>query len=228
MAESLDFLWAHEASSLTAFSLACPNCGAAGDKSPLCLSRPGSSRPWTLLLCPDCTAGFYEDQRVSDYADEGMSAESTTYFLQQGAAVSIFADILAHIQKPPGSTYVEIGCGFGFGLDVAHHAMGWQARGMDPAELSAVGRRMLGVDIIPAYFDPTTVPTGSCDIVMATEVLEHLPDPAGFLRDIRRGLKEDGIAVLTTPDIAAVRPAWSACCGRRASPMFGSKATAGS
>ncbi|MCB8879149.1 class I SAM-dependent methyltransferase [Acidisoma cellulosilytica] len=207
MADSLDFLWADEGTSQAPVKLRCPNCGNLGEKSPICFARPGNSPAWSLLLCPDCTAGFYENQTVSDYADEGMSAESTTYFLQQGAAVSIFADILAHIQKPPGAVYVEIGCGFGFGLDVAQHAMGWQARGMDPAELSAIGRHLLGVDITPAYFDPTTVPSGSCDVVMATEVLEHLPDPAGFLREIRRGLKPDGIAVLTTPDIAAVRPA---------------------
>ncbi|MCB8873859.1 class I SAM-dependent methyltransferase [Acidisoma silvae] len=208
MAESLDFLWADPAAALPSpDSPSCPNCGSSHPKSLICRSLPGRDPVWALLRCPDCTAGFYEDQTVSDYADEGMTAESTTYFLQQGAAVSIFADILAHIQKAPGAAYVEIGCGFGFGLDVAHHAMGWSARGMDPADLSAVGRRLLGVDITPAYFDPTTVPSGSCDVVMATEVLEHLPDPGGFLREIRRGLKPDGIAVLTTPDIAAVRPA---------------------
>lgn len=207
MAESLDFLWVQDAPATRSSCMSCPNCGATGEKPPICLSKPGAHPAWLLLRCPACGAGFYEDQTVSDYADEGMSAESTTYFLQQGAALSIFADILAHIRKPPGATYVEIGCGFGFGLDVAHHAMGWTARGMDPADLSAVGRRMLGVDILPAYFDPTTVADSSCDVVMATEVLEHLPDPAGFLREIRRGLKPDGIAVLTTPDIAAVRPA---------------------
>jgi len=136
-----------------------------------------------------------------------MSGASTTYFLQQGAAVDVFADILAHIRKPPGSAYVEIGCGFGFGLDVGTHGMGWACRGMDPATLAEVGRDLLGVDITLAYFDPGTVADASCDIVMATEVLEHLPDPVAFLREIRRGLKPDGIVVLTTPDVAAVRPA---------------------
>ena len=134
-----------------------------------------------------------------------MTGAATSYFVQQGAAVSVFADILATIRKPPGATYVEIGCGFGFGLDIAARAMGWRARGMDPAKLAEAGRALLGVDITRAYFDPATVPDASCDIVMATEVLEHLPDPVGFLREIRRGLKPDGVIVLTTPDVAAVR-----------------------
>lgn len=202
-----DFLWPHEAPDALPRSMSCPNCAAPGAKPLLCRSVPGQGRPWQLLSCPACGAGFYADQSVADYGDEGMSAASTLYFLQQGAALGIVADILAHLRKPPGARYVEIGCGFGFGLDAAAHAMGWQARGMDPAALSEVGRRLLGLDITAAYFDPTTVADGSCDIVMATEVLEHLPHPLAFLRDIRRGLATDGVAVLTTPDVAAIRPA---------------------
>ncbi|WP_459675463.1 class I SAM-dependent methyltransferase [Acidisoma sp. 7E03] len=202
-----DFLWAHEQPGAAPIVMDCPNCGAPGAKPLICLSPPGITPVWHFLSCPACGAGFYADQTIADYGEEGMSAASTTYFLQQGAALGIFADILAHIRKGPGARYVEVGCGFGFGLDAATHAMGWTARGMDPAALSEVGRQMLGLDITPAYFDPTTVADGSCDVVMATEVLEHLPDPLGFLRDIRRGLAADGIAVLTTPDLAAVRPA---------------------
>lgn len=202
-----DFLWPHEAADALPLSMPCANCGAQGPKPLLCRSLPAAALPWQLLSCPDCGAGFYADQTVAHYGEEGMSAASTVYFLQQGAALGIFADILAHIRKGPGARYVEIGCGFGFGLDAATHAMGWQARGMDPAALSEVGRQMLGVDITSAYFDPTTVADGSCDVVMATEVLEHLPDPLAFLAEIRRGLAVDGIAVLTTPDVAAVRPA---------------------
>ena len=162
---------------------------------------------WQLLRCDACGCGFVEPQVIADYAEEGMTAISTTYFIQQGAAVDLFADGLAHIRKPAGSAYVEIGCGFGFGLDIAGHAMGWRARGMDPARLAEVGRDLLGVDIALAYFSPDTVADASCDIVMATEVLEHLPDPLAFLREIRRGLRPDGIVVLTTPDVTAIRPA---------------------
>ena len=201
------FLWAGEAPDAEGALRACPTCGDTSLKPLVCLSAPQAEPGWRLLRCPSCACGFFENQAIPNYADEGMTGISTTYFLQQGAAVDIFADILAHVRKPPGSAYVEIGCGFGFGLDIGTHAMGWTCRGMDPAKLAEVGRDLLGVDITLAYFNPDTVADASCDVIMATEVLEHLPDPVAFLREVHRGAKADGVVVLTTPDVAAVQPA---------------------
>jgi SAM-dependent methyltransferase len=200
------FLWAEEAGSLPETDRLCPTCGDVAPKGTICRASPGADRPWALLRCAACGCGFYADQSIPDYAAPEMAGVSPVYYFQQGAGVAIFANVLARIQKPAGATYVEVGCGFGFALDVAVHAMGWHGRGMDPAIQAEIGRDMLGLDIALAYFDPTTVADGSCDIVMATEVLEHLPDPVGFLAEIRRGLKPDGVVVLTTPDVAAVAP----------------------
>jgi len=38
------------------------------------------------------------------------------------------------------------------------------------------------------------------DIIVSSDVIEHLSDPNNYLRIIKKNLSEDGIAVLTTPD----------------------------
>jgi SAM-dependent methyltransferase len=49
--------------------------------------------------------------------------------------------------------------------------------------------------------DATILPfAGGCfDLVLCTEVLEHVPDPDATLKEIHRTLKQDGALVLTTP-----------------------------
>lgn len=39
------------------------------------------------------------------------------------------------------------------------------------------------------------------DVVVAAEVIEHLTDPAGFLESVERHLADDGLLVVTTPNL---------------------------
>ncbi len=41
------------------------------------------------------------------------------------------------------------------------------------------------------------IPVGAFDIVVCVEVLEHVPDPPGVMREIHRALKPGGIALIT-------------------------------
>lgn len=42
---------------------------------------------------------------------------------------------------------------------------------------------------------------GQFDLVTATEVIEHIENPIGFLRNVGRLLSAKGVAVLTTPNV---------------------------
>ena len=50
--------------------------------------------------------------------------------------------------------YLEIGCGFGFVLDFARHAFGWQVAGIDPGIIARTGERVLDLDIAADYVVP--------------------------------------------------------------------------
>ena len=74
---------------------------------------------------------------------------------------------------------------------------------IDPSEIEHLRRR--GVPVEQAYIDPgsPSLPfeDGSFDIVLAGEILEHMVDSEGFLREIARVLRPGGALVLSTPNV---------------------------
>jgi SAM-dependent methyltransferase len=48
--------------------------------------------------------------------------------------------------------------------------------------------------------DKLDLKDNQADIIYCSEVLEHMPNPKGFLNDIKRVLKPNGYLVLTTPN----------------------------
>ncbi len=192
--------------------MSCPNCGSDVPK-PLLLTidfatLPGSRRETTVLRCPACTCPFYASQIPPDYAEDAMLERGRVpFYLQQGAGLSLITRPLAQLRAPAGSVYLEVGCGFGFGLDYARHAKGWTGQGIDPGGISRLGQDMLGVTIHRRYLqDSEPDLEATCDVVMASETIEHVPSPKTFVRVLRGVLRPGGTLILTTPDAADLRP----------------------
>lgn len=195
--------------------MACPNCGAENPK-PIVLTVDWRTidhpaRRTRLLGCPACTCRFFSDQTPPDYAEPALLERGRVpFYLQQGAGLSLITRPLARIDRPPGSSYLDVGCGFGFGLDYAIHARKWDSLGIDPAPLSAVGRGVLAAPIELRYLTEEDARGQKRDVVMASETIEHVTSPGAFLRILRAALKPGGILILTTPDADAIRPETSA------------------
>jgi SAM-dependent methyltransferase len=208
---AISVIWADQAAA--PFEGSCPNCGAIGAKHRLldvawvAPKLPKGDRKG-VFACPDCEARFYPPLKVPNYHDpDVMDWGWHQFHIQQGAGLLPITDKISRIDRPAGSSCLEIGCGYGFGLDFAIHALGWQARGIDPSPMAQLGGRNLGITIIDGYFPEADPTTRHWDVIAATEVIEHVQRPIDLLHALRARLAPDGILLLTTPDGAAIDPA---------------------
>jgi SAM-dependent methyltransferase len=112
---------------------------------------------------------------------------------------------LAHIAA--GDRVLDLGCGAG-DLTADLSAAGAAVVGVEVAE-AAVNRaraRHPELDVRLAALDgPLPLDDRSFDVVWASEVIEHVPDTARWLSEVRRVLAPRGRLLLTTPSHGRLR-----------------------
>ncbi len=186
----------------------CPLCGVEGAKGAVLATDhvlPGHPRI-TLLRCPACGVAFLEDLTPPGLRDLPGRACSTTTSSRAPASTCIVAPLL---RLPPGSVRrcLDIGCSFGFALDFGRHAFGWEVLGVDPSPLAAAGAEALGLPIRRRYFSADLdLGPEPFDLALCSEILEHLAEPLPLLARVRERLSPEGLLVLSTPNLALVRP----------------------
>jgi SAM-dependent methyltransferase len=182
----------------------CPVCFDTGPHQ-LQLSVPSLiivSQEITFARCRRCDCRFVIDYKVPAYDEAHASDAPLRFYVEQGAGIEFLARaVFVAAQKPSVRSYLDIGCGFGFGPDMATRIFGWNALGLDPGPLASAGREMLGVRIESDYLNMQRHPGDTpYDAIAAMEVIEHMTDPHDFLRSVRSKLSDTGILILSTPN----------------------------
>jgi len=200
--------WA--AASTAPADVVCRNCGEPGVKPVLLdaeTTLPGQGRLQVRLLdCPHCGCAFAEQETAFDYTRDASSELNVAHYVEVNAGLWPIVRTIARLPFGPGAKYLEIGCGFGFGLDYAITERGWNGRGIDPSPFAAAGRVALSLPIEGRYFQPDEALGTEADIILASEVLEHIAAPLPFLQTLRRALAPGGMLALTTPNRARLLP----------------------
>jgi SAM-dependent methyltransferase len=157
----------------------------------------------SYIVCPACKTLFQTDFTTPNYST--TIPEAVKFYVEQGAGLETLvlpAFIAGNRNK---RRYMEIGCGFGFGLDFAKRVFDLQIQGIDPSEFAKEGGRLLEIPIDTEDFGPEVVRRhGEQDAIAAMEVLEHFSEPIKFLATARRNLAPDGLLIITTPDANAI------------------------
>ena len=120
------------------------------------------------------------------------------------------AYLLPHLSA--GTTVLDVGCGPGtITLDLAERVAPAPVLGIDvaPAAIEAAVAERQRKGTTNAEFQVVDLfahemPADAFDIVHAHQVLQHLPDPVGALREMRRVCKPGGIVAARDSDYAAM------------------------
>lgn len=181
----------------------CPCCGC--DRSRPLLACDG----FGFVRCRDCAVVFqnprpvFEDLRRrygEDYFSYELANESNFFGLMRLGLQDIRFNQHAARRSAP-RTFLDIGCATGMLIE-SMRSEGWDVRGVDVCRESAdYGKAHRGVDIFPGTLEEAHFPDNTFGAVHFSHLIEHVPDPRGFLAEVRRILSPGGAALITTPNI---------------------------
>lgn len=174
---------------------------------------------WRIVRCADCGVG-YPNPYPSAESIEGFYAgqtEPNEYEMQYYVEVSQherdhwadFAGRVTALKTTPGRL-LEVGCAAGWLLNGAR-AAGWDVTGLEASpKFADYARDAQQLRVMtgnlgqcgPGQINIVTE-AGPFDIIVMTDVLEHLHDPVSDLRIMRDMLAEDGLLVIATLDFGS-------------------------
>jgi SAM-dependent methyltransferase len=99
--------------------------------------------------------------------------------------------------------YLDVGCGSGGTLAVAH-ALGWRTAGIEVDAAAAEHARPFADELhVGDAFGAPFAP-GRFDVVSAFHVLEHVPDPVALLRRMLDWLAPGGLLIVEVPNVGGL------------------------
>jgi SAM-dependent methyltransferase len=119
-----------------------------------------------------------------------------------------------------GRRLLDVGCGLGWYVKLMN-SWGWNAVGVEANPISAKrGREIYGIDIREGTLEGQKFPDCSFDAICSRHVLEHVPDPEGTLREMRRILRPGGWLGLAMPNGFSLASRWFGKNWRGATPPW--------
>jgi SAM-dependent methyltransferase len=96
---------------------------------------------------------------------------------------------------------LDIGCGTGGNLKTLQD-QGWEPYGIEISDAAAAHARELVAGTIHAgTLESAPFPPKTFDLILMSHSLEHLPSPADALRRVNQFLKDDGLLVVSVPNV---------------------------
>lgn len=116
----------------------------------------------------------------------------------------MLAGMLRDVTGP--AVIIDLGCGDGSALAIAaEHNPAHRFAGIDWSGDALRQAQAAGLTVVRASVSGGSLPVadGAADVVIMSELIEHLVDPDGAVAEARRILRPGGSLLLSTPNLAA-------------------------
>ena len=175
------------------------------------ISKMGSSRtqisPGTILRCRECSFAFrknrFNDKRLANLY---RKMDPEVYQAEQRGRTRTATTHLRIVSRYAGRNgkrgeLLDVGCASGIFLGQALDAS-WGVTGLEPSEIlykQATERIGARGTILPLILEQADFGTRRFDVITLWDVLEHVTNPAEFLKRCRALLRPEGYLLLNVP-----------------------------
>lgn len=192
----------------------CPFCGCVRARL---LERFGYEHRYQYVRCVDCGLA-YQNPRPA-YTNEFVETAYEVYttsaddfqkdgeLTRRGQVVyREYSHIVSEIETLSGvrgGRLLEIGCNTGFFCKVARDR-GWQPVGVEVSRsMAELAHRTYGIETRAG--DWMSMDYGApFDVIYCSHVIEHIPDPRGWMRRFREVMAPGGIVCLSVPNMRSI------------------------
>lgn len=182
--------------------LHCRVCGAHGEGRLIARITALAQHDLPLVRCSECGSIDILDSPL----DSSPTDASVDGYVEAGAGIGTIMDSLLLADPSNVTRFLDVGCNYGFALDLGRFFYRWDVLGIEPSLSGNRGARELGLDIRHEYLTGESAIGDGFDLILASEVVEHVPQPLDFLSALNARVASNGAVVLTTPAAEIIRP----------------------
>lgn len=197
---------------------ACPACGSKKISPWLVKSKEGIH--FSLWRCNFCQTGFMNPQPTKEYLDliynksgHGLTGPISFEEVIKGETeypnATVDAKRLVERAKiimagKEGLKALDIGSGYGFFTNAALKA-GFRVLAVNPGKWeNEIFEKLNGFSPVPQFFEEVDFGPEKFDLVILSQVLEHVGEPLGFLVKILSILNKAGIIAVAVPNVDSI------------------------
>ncbi|MDD4271697.1 MAG: class I SAM-dependent methyltransferase [Patescibacteria group bacterium] len=149
---------------------------------------------------------FDEKATAEHYNDDSKTMEFSYDFISSDKQMEVRGELYKNFFSQlksdiPNGKILDIGCSIGQFLKMGKD-LGYDVMGLELNEKAAqYAEKKFGVKVERKLLNECNFEDNSFDIVSMFGVIEHLPDPAGVMKDVYRILKPGGVFIGICPNV---------------------------